>query len=499
MNLRDKIDERVFHLVGDSADEMGLTACVVGGYVRDLLLRRPSKDIDFVAEGSGIELARRVASKVGKGAHVSVFATYGTAQVRYGKTELEFVGARRESYNIDSRNPVVESGTLAEDLSRRDFTVNAMAISVNKDSFGEIIDPYDGMSDLYNKILRTPLDPDVTFSDDPLRMMRAVRFAAQLDFMIYPDTFDAIKRNAERIKIITKERINDELGKILRSPRPSIGFRLLDESGLLPLIFPELCALKGVESVENLGHKDNFNHTLQVLDNVAARSDKEWLRWAALLHDIGKPATKKFEPGRGWTFRNHNFIGEKMVPRIFRNMKLPLNEKMKYVAKLVGMHMQPQAVGEEQVTDRAIRRMSKEAGEDLEDLMILAEADITSKNKAKVQRILENFQYVRNRLAEVSSKDDWREWENPINGNMIMAMFSLERGNVEDGMVIGKLRDRIKDEIYCIPEKDNFDYAYDFLLQIAPEYGITLAPDIDKEQVRAMVKKRKTAQDKAGN
>jgi poly(A) polymerase len=350
------------------------------------------------------------------------------------------------------------------------------------------------MSDLYNKILRTPLDPDVTFSDDPLRMMRAVRFAAQLDFMIYPDTFDAIKRNAERIKIITKERINDELGKILRSPRPSIGFRLLDESGLLPLIFPELCALKGVESVENLGHKDNFNHTLQVLDNVAARSDKEWLRWAALLHDIGKPATKKFEPGRGWTFRNHNFIGEKMVPRIFRNMKLPLNEKMKYVAKLVGMHMQPQAVGEEQVTDRAIRRMSKEAGEDLEDLMILAEADITSKNKAKVQRILENFQYVRNRLAEVSSKDDWREWENPINGNMIMAMFSLERGNVEDGKVIGMIRDRIKDEIFCIPERDNFDFAYDFLLQIAPEYGLTIDKDIDKEQIRAMVKKRKTAQ-----
>ncbi len=489
MNLKDEVSGKVFHLVGDCADALGLTTCIVGGYVRDILLQRKSKDIDFVAEGSGIELAKSVAEHIGKGAHVAVYATYGTAQVRYGKMELEFVGARKESYKSDSRNPIVESGTLAEDLSRRDFTVNAMAISVNKADFGEVIDPFDGLSDLKRKILRTPLDPDVTFSDDPLRMMRAVRFASQLNFCIYPDTFEAIKRNAERIKIITKERINDELSKILCSPRPSVGFRLLDETGLLPLIFPELCLLKGVENVENLGHKDNFNHTLQVLDNVAARSDKEWLRWAALLHDIGKPATKKFEPGRGWTFRNHNFIGEKMIPRIFRSMKLPMNEKMKYVAKLVGMHMQPQAVGEEQVTDRAIRRMSKEAGEDLEDLMILAEADITSKNKAKVQRILENFQYVRSRLKEVSSKDDWREWENPINGNMIMAVFGLKQQ--EQGKVIGSLREEIKDEIYCVPEKENFDYAYDFMLSLAEKYGITPLPGVDKEQIRLMVKHRK--------
>lgn len=489
MNLKEKLGDGAFSLVGKAADELGVRACVVGGYVRDLLLGRHSKDIDFVAVGSGIELARKTAELAG-GGKVSVFATYGTAQLRYHKVELEFVGARRESYTPESRNPEVSAGTLDDDLSRRDFTVNAMAISVNNKDFGELIDPYDGLSDLKKRILRTPLDPDITFSDDPLRMMRAVRFASQLDFLIWPDTFEAIVRNADRIKIITRERINDELGKIMRSPRPSVGLRLLDESGLLEYIFPELLALKGVETKEGRGHKDNFAHTLKVVDNVAAKSDNEWLRWAALMHDIGKPATKKYEPGTGWTFRNHNFIGEKMVPRIFRTMKLPLNEKMKYVAKLVGMHMRPQAVGDDDVTDRAIRRMSKEAGADINDLMLLAEADITSKNPEKVRRILENFQYVRNRLKEVGRKDDWREWENPINGNMIKALFGWPPNDVECGKMIGVLRDRIKDEIYCIPERENFDYAYSYLLSIAPEYGLTPVADADKEAIRAMVKKR---------
>jgi poly(A) polymerase len=485
VNLKNDIDSTVFHVVGECADELGMEVCVVGGYVRDLFLKRKSKDIDFVAVGSGIDVAEKVAIVLKGNPKVTVYATYGTAQVRWHDLELEFVGARKESYTPESRNPKVESGSLADDLSRRDFTINAMALSLNKDKFGELIDPYNGIVDLHNKTLRTPLDPDITFSDDPLRMMRAVRFATQLDFLIYPETFEAIRRNAHRISIITKERINDELSKIIRSPRPSIGFKLLNEVGLLPLIFPELCALKGVETKEGRGHKDNFAHTLQVLDNVALRSDNEWLRWAALLHDIAKPATKKYEPGIGWTFRNHNYIGEKMIPRIFRKMKMPLNEKMKYVAKLVGMHMRPQAVGDEDVTDRGIRRMAKEAGADIQDLMLLAEADITSKNPVKVRRILENFQYVRKRLEEVATKDDWREWENPINGNMIKMLFGLENGKV-----IGDLQAKIKDEIYCIPEKENFDYAYDYLLSIAPDFGLTPVKDCDKESLRQLKKKR---------
>lgn len=489
MNLKEDINKQPFIAVGKAADQLGMTACVVGGYVRDLLLERQSKDIDFVAVGSGIELAKKVAKDLG-GGKVNVYATYGTAQLRYHATELEFVGARKESYNADSRNPEVEAGTLNDDLSRRDFTVNAMAVSINSASYGELIDPFFGLADLHNKILRTPLDPDITFSDDPLRMMRAIRFASQLDFLIWPETFEAIKRNAPRIEIITRERINDELMKIMRSPRPSVGLRLLDESGLLKLIFPELVDLKGVETKEGRGHKDNFAHTLKVVDNVAARSSNEWLRWAALLHDIGKPATKNYEPGIGWTFRNHNYVGAKMIPRIFKNMKLPLNDKMKYVALLVAMHMRPQAVGDDDVTDRAIRRMSKEAGQYLADLMLLAEADITSKNPEKVKRILDNFSYVRSRLKEVSSKDDWREWENPINGNMIKAIFGFEDNNVEQGKTIGKLRDRIKDEIYCIPERENFDYAYRYLLSICGEYNLKPLPDIDPETIKAMVKKR---------
>ena len=473
------IDTPLFHMVGECADNLSQRACVVGGYVRDLLLQRHSKDIDFVAVGNGIELARSVSRRLG--GRVSVFATYGTAQVRKQSLELEFVGARKESYTPDSRNPEVKAGSLDDDLRRRDFTVNAMAMSVNSADFGTLIDPFGGLDDLRRRILRTPLDPDITFSDDPLRMMRAVRFATQLDFRIHPDTFRAIKANAERLRIITRERINDELGKIMRSRRPSVGWRLLDETGLLNIVFPELLPLKGVESVEGKGHKDNFAHTLKVLDNVAERSDNEWLRWAALLHDIGKPQTKRFEPGTGWTFKNHNFVGQKMVPRLFRSHKLPLNEKMKYVAKLVGMHMRPQAVGDDDVTDRGIRRMSREAGDDLEDLMILAEADITSKNPAKVRRILDNFRYVRSRLAEVATKDDWREWENPVNGHMLKALF-----NLQDGPLLGTLRERIKEEIYCIPEKENFDYALKYLLTIAPEYGLVPVPGYDPDALRTI-------------
>lgn len=484
MNISSDIDSKVFHLVGEEADSLGLQAYVVGGYVRDIFLERKSKDIDFVAVGKGIKLATAVAKRL-RG-HISVFPNYGTAQVKTPDMELEFVGARRESYRSDSRNPIVEDGSLEDDLSRRDFTINAMAVSVNKESFGELIDPFNGLIDLHRGLIRTPLDPDITFSDDPLRMMRAIRFATQLSFEIYPETFEAIKRNVERIRIITRERINDELDKILCSPRPSVGFLLLDEAGLLEYILPELGELKGIETKEGKGHKDIFRHTLQVLDNVAANSDNLWLRWAALLHDIGKPATKKFEPGVGWTFRNHNYIGEKMIARIFRKMKLPQNEKMKYVAKLVGLHMRPQAAGDEDVTDRGIRRLSKDAGSDLEDLMLLAEADITSKNPQKVRRILQNFKYVRSRLKEVSSKDDWREWENPINGNMIKRLF-----NLSDGPMLSEMKEAIKKEIYCVPEKDNFDYAYGYMLSIAPDMGLEADPSVTPDELRAMVKKRK--------
>lgn len=477
--LKGAIDRPVFRTVGECADELGLRTCVVGGYVRDLLLERHSKDIDFVAVGNGIDLARKVAGKM-RG-RMSVFVTYGTAQVKTREHELEFVGARRESYTPESRNPEVSAGSLDDDLCRRDFTVNAMALSVNAADFGTLIDPFGGLADLRRRTLRTPLDPDITFSDDPLRMMRAIRFATQLDFFIDVDTFRAIQRNADRLKIITRERINDELGKIMRSSRPSVGWRLLDQAGLLETVFPELLELKGVEMVDGRGHKDNFAHTLKVVDNVAARSDNEWLRWAALLHDIGKPQTKRFEPSTGWTFKNHNFIGEKMVPRIFRRHKLPLNEKMKYVAKLVGLHMRPQAVGDDDVTDRGIRRLSREAGDDLQDLMILAEADITSKNPAKVRRILDNFQYVRSRLHEVATKDDWREWENPVNGHMLKALFHLE-----DGPLLGTLRERVKEEIYCIPEKENFDYALQYLLSIAPEYGLTPDPNLNVDMLRTI-------------
>ena len=467
MNLRQDIDNEIFHLIGDVADELGREAYVVGGYVRDIFLKRCSTDIDFVTIGSGIELAQKVSERLGKKSHLSVFATYGTAQVKWKNLELEFVGARRESYSRDSRNPIVEDGTLDDDQKRRDFTINAMAICVNSSRFGELVDPFNGIVDLHKKIIQTPLDPDVTFSDDPLRMMRAIRFATQLEFEILDETFNAIVRNRDRIKIITKERINDELSKIIRSRKPSIGFDLLEKSGLLELIFPELHELKGVDTMEGRGHKDNFYHTLQVLDNISETTDNEWLRWAALLHDVAKPATKRFDPKLGWTFHNHNYIGGKMVPRIFRKMKLPANEKMKYVAKLVGMHMRPQSIGEEGVTDSAVRRMMFDAGDDVDDLMLLAEADVTSKNPNKVRRVLENFKLVRQRMVELEEKDRIRNFQPPIDGLEIMRVFGIEPCNT-----IGQLKDRIKDAILDGVIPNEHDAAFDFMMSIAHEYGL---------------------------
>ena len=467
MNLKQDIDKQIFHLIGQAADEMGREAYVVGGYVRDIFLNRTSKDIDFVTVGSGIELAQKVASLLGKGAHLSVFATYGTAQVKWKGLELEFVGARKESYTRDSRNPIVENGTLEDDQKRRDFTINAMAICVNGDRFGELVDPFNGLIDLHHKTIRTPMDPDITFSADPLRMMRAIRFATQLEFEILPETYDAIVRNKERIEIITKERINDELGKIIRSRRPSIGFTLLETCGLLELIFPELHALKGVDTMEGKGHKDNFYHTLQVVDNICDKTDNEWLRWAALLHDIAKPVTKRYDAKLGWTFHNHNYIGEKMIPRIFRKMKMPSNEKMKYVAKLVGMHMRPQSIGEDGVTDSAVRRMMFDAGEDVDDLMLLAEADITSKNPNKVRRILENFKLVRQRMVEIEEKDRIRNIQPPVDGKEIMTVFGIEPCNT-----IGQLKERIKDAILDGDIPNDHDAAYEYMLKIAPEFGL---------------------------
>lgn len=453
----------MFRQIGEIADKMDRKVFIVGGYVRDIFLNRTSSDIDFVTLGSGIELAKEVSEHLNHGKGLSVFATYGTAQVKTHNLELEFVGARKESYVRESRNPIVEDGTLEDDQNRRDFTINAMAVALNQDSFGELIDPFNGICDLKKKIIRTPLDPDITFSDDPLRMMRAIRFATQLDFSIDPVTFDAIKRNRKRISIITKERINDELFKIMRSPKPSIGLHLLDESGLLELIFPSVFALKGVETKEGRGHKDNFYHTLKVVDNVAQKSDNEWLRWAALLHDIGKPSTKRYDEKIGWTFHNHNFIGEKMIPRVFKQMKLPLNEKMKYVAKLVGLHMRPQSVGEEGVSDSGVRRLITDAGEDLEDLMTLAEADITSKNPAKVRRQLEGFMALRQRMAEISDADALRNWKSPIDGHEIMKHF-----NIPPSSVIKEIKDAVKEAILEGEIPYTHDDAWAYVLRIAP-------------------------------
>ena len=464
------ISAKPFRIISEAADELQVETYVIGGYVRDIFRNRPSKDIDVVAVGSGIELAKLVAAKLGKGAFLSVFKNFGTAQVKCKDLEIEFVGARKESYARDSRKPLVEDGTLEDDQNRRDFTINALAICLNKERYGELVDPFGGLNDMDDLIIRTPLDPDITFSDDPLRMMRAVRFASQLGFFIEPDTFDAMVRNRQRIEIISKERIVDELNKIVLSPKPSLGFDLLDKSGLLGIIFPELSALKGVETKEGKGHKDNFAHTLMVLDRLSKNSQSLWLRWSALLHDIAKPVTKRWDSKLGWTFHNHNFIGEKMIPGIFRRMKLPMNDKMKYVQKMVRLHMRPIVLSDEDVTDSAIRRLLFDAGDDIDDLMTLCEADITSKNPEKVRRFLKNFQLVRSRLSEIEEKDRVRNFQPPISGEDIMEIFSLPPSRP-----VGQLKENIKNAILDGVIPNEYDAAYAYMLECAAKMGLSPA------------------------
>ena len=461
MNLSERLQGRTFRTVGEAADAMERECYVVGGYVRDLLLGRPSKDIDFVTVGSGIEVARAVARQI-KGSHLSVFRNFGTAQVKARGMELEFVGARRESYQRDSRKPIVEDGTLDDDLARRDFTINAMAACVNASRFGEVIDRYNGLEDLEAKLIRTPLDPDITFSDDPLRMMRAIRFATQLDFTIVEETFRAISRNAQRIKIISRERVMDELMKIMRSPRPSIGWELLLKSGLLRFIFPELQAMRGVEIREGIGHKDNFYHTMAVLDNVARQTDNVWLRWAALLHDIAKPVTKRFDDKLGWTFHGHNAVGAKMVPRIFRQMKFPMNAKMKYVQKMVELHMRPIALVEDEVTDSAVRRLLFDAGDDVDDLMLLCSADITSRNADKVARFRENYELVKKKMVELEERDRIRNFQPPVDGIEIMRTFGL--GECRE---VGIIKERIKNAILDGEIPNEHEAARELMLSFA--------------------------------
>jgi len=465
--VKQELEHPIFKYLSEVITEENLEAYVVGGFVRDIYLNRPTNDIDVVVVGSGIELANKVAKRIGK-LKVSIFKNFGTAMFKYKGMEVEFVGARKESYNRDSRKPIVEDGTLDDDQKRRDFTINALAISLHEKNFGELLDPFGGMQHMQEKLLKTPLDPIITFSDDPLRMMRAIRFASQLNFKIEEKTFEAITTNLHRMKIVSKERIVDELNKIVLSPKPSIGFKLLDKSGLLEEVFPELAKLKGVEVIDGIGHKDNFLHTLEVLDRLSENSNDLWLRWAALLHDIAKPNTKRFIKGAGWTFHAHNFVGEKMIPAIFKRMKLPLNEKMKFIQKMVSLHMRPIVLSEEIVTDSAIRRLLFEAGDDIDDLMTLCEADITSKNDAKVKRFMNNFQLVRKKLKEVEEKDAVRNFQPPISGELIMETFSLSPCRE-----IGDIKSAIKEAILDGEIKNDYDEAYHFMLKIGKELGLT--------------------------
>lgn len=459
--------EAYLQKIGMAANDLGFPTYIVGGYVRDLLLKRPCKDIDIVCVGSGIELAKQAAKKIKGATRVSFFKNFGTGQFKVGDIDFEFVGARKESYQRNSRKPIVEDGTLEDDQNRRDFTINALAISLNKEDYGTVIDPFGGLQDLENKIIRTPLDPDVTFSDDPLRMMRAIRFATQLRFRIEVDTLQAISENKNRIKIISYERIATELNKIIASRKPSIGFKLLFKAGLLHHFFFEMTNLQGVERRNGIGHKDNFYHTLEVLDNVALTSNNLWLRWAAILHDIAKPPTKRFHPNAGWTFHGHEVVGAKMTPRIFRRLKLPMDERMKFVQKLVALHLRPIALTKGDVTDSAIRRLLFDAGDDIDELMLLCQADITSKNEAKVKRYLENYEVVKIKLKEVEEKDKLRNWQPPVSGDIIMETFKIRPSRT-----VGIIKMAIREAILEGEIPNEYDAAFQFMLEKGEELGL---------------------------